>query len=855
MAAFDSFPPLQVRDFASNPVRLTRRDWVALLLLGAGLIGMFWKVVFTSAMFFYRDVYNYTYPSARFIHELCRQGFLPYWNPYLNYGQPVLANPNLLFFYPFTLLIVLLPIDAAYTLHFLVHFALAGIGTYLLARRWGQTYLAAFFAAFVFMFCGPVLSLGNFYNEVACSAWIPWALLATEGALWSRRLRSWILVVAIFSLQWLAGEPLTMMATFGLCFAYAVYRRGRRDRLWCKQNFELLAIFFLVGCGMLLLCAVQFLPASDLLRHSRRGEGFRFVQSAHWAMNPFSLLDMLAPDFSGPMLANLNGWAWLMSDQNGLYFLSIFLGVGPFFFALAGWAAGKDRRRNFVAGAAVTLLLVSFGHYTPAFSLAYLLVPPLAFVRFPIKLLVHFTLLLAILAGWGFDSLRSVVPRWKAPRSRLMLPLEISLACIGVTLAVAWLGPALIASPVRWLLHKICSATYGVDQIPNFLVRALRLNFPGLAGFCIGGLMLLLGLERGRKWARPGVYGLALVAMAQLVLVNSEVNPTVPKSFLTYRPPVLAEFKDPPGTYRFTSFFRPPQTAEPRNLQTYVNFESIPEAQDLAPVAQGAFQARLQLSAGFMVNQVEAAISGDMERQLPHFLRDVEIYLSQDELDPLHRDCLLGRTNVKYIIQPSRVDSASTRLIGDVFNGSPLPSHLYEDLCFVPRSYVAGKALFSTDSGETLDRLASPDFDALNTVILAAPGERTVSSPHALAVIPAKAGIHAGPESLVLRLRGSDDTSAGQVEIVHRDPNSISLQAELARPAYVVLLDRYDENWQATIDGRPTPVWRADQIFRAVYADAGRHQIRFDYRQRGLRAGLIVSLMALVLLGTLYFKR
>ena len=40
-------------------------------------MGMFWKVVFTSAMFFYRDIYNYTYPSARFIHDLCRQGFLP----------------------------------------------------------------------------------------------------------------------------------------------------------------------------------------------------------------------------------------------------------------------------------------------------------------------------------------------------------------------------------------------------------------------------------------------------------------------------------------------------------------------------------------------------------------------------------------------------------------------------------------------------------------------------------------------------------------------------------------------------------------------------------------------------------
>ena len=116
-----------------------------MLLLIAALVAMFWRVVFTSAMFFYRDIYNYTFPSARFIHDLCRQGFLPYWNPYLNYGQPVLANPNLLFFYPFTLLIVLLPVDMAFTLHFLVHFALAGIGVYVLARSWGQTCPGSFF--------------------------------------------------------------------------------------------------------------------------------------------------------------------------------------------------------------------------------------------------------------------------------------------------------------------------------------------------------------------------------------------------------------------------------------------------------------------------------------------------------------------------------------------------------------------------------------------------------------------------------------------------------------------------------------------------------------------------------------
>jgi hypothetical protein len=154
---------------------------------------------------------------------------------------------------------------------------------------------------------------------------------------------------------------------------------------------------------------------------------------------------------------------------------------------------------------------------------------------------------------------------------------------------------------------------------------------------------------------------------------------------------------------------------------------------------------------------------------------------------------------------------------------------LYEDLCFVPRTFVAGNSLFSTSSAETLDHLAAPDFDALNTVILAAAAG---SSPAA-----------------------SGSTPAGQVDVVHRDPNSVTLKAQLTRPAYVVLLDRYEPNWQATLDGQPVPVLRANQIFRAVYAQAGTHEIRYEYHQHGLRLGIIISLITAATFLALSFSK
>lgn len=866
-------------------ISLTRRDGMAVALLVACLIAMFWRVIFTSAMFFYRDVYNYTFPSARFIHDLCRQGFLPYWNPYLNYGQPVLANPNLLFFYPFTLLIVLLPVNIAFTMHFLAHFALAGIGVYVLARAWGQTSWGALFAALVFMLSGPVLSLGDLYNETACAAWIPWALLVTDRALASPRVRPWILLVVIFSFQWLAGEPLTMLATFGLCFAYACYVwvrspwsgvrgpqaaaetrnskievRNSRLELGLSQPwgtfFRVLAVFFVVGAGMMLFCAAQFLPASDLLSQSRRGlQGLRFRETANWAVNPFSLLEMIVPDFFGSRLAVPTGWLWLVSDSNLPYFLSVFIGFVPLFCSLAGWALGRDRRRNFVAGATGVFLLLSFGHFTPAFALAYLLFPPLTVVRYPVKLLVLVVFLVAILAGWGFDALRSPTAPWNTHGRRLLTPLKIFLGGIVATLAVAWLAPALITSPLRGELGRLGETPFNLRQMPDFLVTALRYQLPGLAGFCLGGIVLAYGLAERKPWARPGLYTFALLAIGQLVTVNYGVNPTVPKSFFTYRPPVLNEFKDPPGTYRVASFWPVVQTPDTQNLQTYINFESIPEAADFGPMGQGAFQARLQLATGSMLNQVEGSINLDLERSLPPYLYNIEIYQDRQAADPLHVDCLLGRTNVKYIIRPKPADSAATRALGNVFNGSPMPSRLYEDLCFAPRAYVAGYSLFSNDSAETLDHMADPDFDATDTVILAAlpDATRAQGSPSSPVALPPPPPETPGRKSGSALPVASGSPPAGEVEIVHRDPDSVTLRAQLSRPGYVVLLDRYDPNWQATLDGHPAPVLRANQIFRAVYAEAGSHEIRYDYRQRGLFLGLVISLAAFLALAALYY--
>jgi len=815
-----------------------RKDFYALALLAGAVALMFWKVLFTSRMLFYRDILNQSYPLARLIHQICRSGFLPYWNPYLNFGQPILANPNSLFFYPTTLLIVFLPVDLAYTLHFVLHFVLAAAGTYWLARRWRQSHRAAFFAALFFVFSGPVLSLGSFYNEVACAAWIPWALLLTDFAVAGRSIRSWILLTLVFLMQFLAGEPFTLLATFGLCFAYALYRAGFFRHPLQRSNLRVPAAFACSGGLMVALASVQLFPAMALLRRSIRSAiGFPFSQNTYWSLHPLQLIGTIVAGFPDPMFTATSLWTPALNFNNKPYFPSLFLGFVPLFLALIGCALGRDRRRRFVGWAALVLLLLAFGRFTPLYRLALFALPILKLVRFPIKLLIPVILLAALLAGWGIDVMRRADASRFRKANKVFALLMVAAAGAWFLWCVSWLFPRGVEQTAGWMLRRTVEAMgmapaavlepQSVQSAARYFLNMLHWQAPGVAGFTLGAALWFAGLKRGDRWARKALPLALLVGAGQLVLVNYSANPAVPKSFYTYRPPVLDHFKASPMPYRYADIFggSPLAAVSTEALEQPLDFESVPAARGLPVPAPAAFQERLLLEHGGMLENAEGISNVDPDWSFPVSLYQFWVFALHTIPDPGRTVCLMGRSNVRYQILGSRVNYNTLRLVAPVSDGTPYPSYLYENGCYLPRAYVASSAVYSPDPGETLVRLSDPGFDARNTVLLASKAE--VGSSSAL-------------------------TAAGQVESLRRQPNSVVLQVKLSRPGYVVLLDRFDPNWRATVDGHPVKILRANHLFRAVRAGAGRHTVRFDDRQRGLVAGMIVSLGALALAGVLF---
>ena len=96
----------------------------------------------------------------------------------------------------------------------------------------------------------------------------------------------------------------------------------------------------------------------------------------------------------------------------------------------------------------------------------------------------------------------------------------------------------------------------------------------------------------------------------------------------------------------------------------------------------------------------------------------------------------------------------------------------------------------------------------------------------------------------VRRLAGTGP--AGTVAVTREQNSEVSLRADLQREAIVVLGDAIADGWTVSVDGRPRPAVRVDDVMRGVIVPAGRHAITWRYRVPGLRLGLLLSVVTIV---------
>src|SRR3954471_19460265 len=133
------------------------------LLATAWLLSLFAPVLSPARALANRDIPTFHLPLRTAFRELAAFG-LPFWNPWLHGGQPILSNPSYGAFYPPSWLVLAVPPGYALSLLAALHAALAFAGAWRLARRLGCGRGAAALAGVGYSGCGAYLSLLNAFT-------------------------------------------------------------------------------------------------------------------------------------------------------------------------------------------------------------------------------------------------------------------------------------------------------------------------------------------------------------------------------------------------------------------------------------------------------------------------------------------------------------------------------------------------------------------------------------------------------------------------------------------------------------------------------------------------------------------
>lgn len=87
---------------------------------------------------------------------------------------------------------------------------------------------------------------------------------------------------------------------------------------------------------------------------------------------------------------------------------------------------------------------------------------------------------------------------------------------------------------------------------------------------------------------------------------------------------------------------------------------------------------------------------------------------------------------------------------------------------------------------------------------------------------------------------------AASVRYTRWSTDRITLQVDAPSPGTLILADPYYPGWQATIDGRKTPIREIHQAARAIDVNAGAHTVEFRFRPASVYTGLALSALGLL---------
>jgi len=384
---------------------LSSRRFIWIFAVATGLLTLLFYREFIldgGSMLYGDDMINEGFQLRSFgVGELRSGRGFPLWNPFVYGGQPYLAILPGPVFYPSSLLYLIMPLYRAIGWTFVLHTFLSGLFGYMAGRSIGLDRVPSAVSGFAFMFTGFVVSTlyGGHDGRMFAMVLIPLAFTCLERGLSSGRLRWFVGLGLVVALQIFTPHIQLMYYSSLALTLYAAMRIGQRARSdGMRTALSLVGLWGLAFAAAGLIGAAQLLPTVQILDVAVRGgageSGYAFASS--WALPPQEVTGLFLPDLIGSL-----GTYW---GSNPFKLHTEYLGAVPVGLTIVALTTiRRDHRVAILAITALVCVLFALGSATPVHRLAYHLLPFVKQFRAPSMMLGPATLMIALLAGLGWQ--------------------------------------------------------------------------------------------------------------------------------------------------------------------------------------------------------------------------------------------------------------------------------------------------------------------------------------------------------------------------------------------------------------------------------------------------------------------
>lgn len=318
-----------------------------------------------------------------------------FWDNMIFAGFPMMADPQVMSWYPPALLLSLLP--GSWNLFILLAYVLTASFMYGYVLTITESRLAALTSGVIYGMSGFMMAHLGHAVVIHSVAWLPLLIWSFE-----RLRREWspgwlVAGSAAIALSFLGGHTPIFTFGFALAVAYAIFL-GLSAPIGRWRYYTICSLLILLGIA---LVAVQIVPTAEIAGQSIR-VGYKFSDFISHSLPPRQALMIVFPKLFGGLKES---GALPYYGAENLTELTGYVGLLPLMLAGIGVAKWPQRSLSiFWLCAGLMGLVLAMGDATPLARLIYH-VPVVNQFRAPGRHLLEFTFSACVLAGLGMATI------------------------------------------------------------------------------------------------------------------------------------------------------------------------------------------------------------------------------------------------------------------------------------------------------------------------------------------------------------------------------------------------------------------------------------------------------------------